>query len=96
MSSRRSYKIFTDGRKNMMTIPASSEYDKGDEVYIQQVGDFLLVMRTKRKDISFAEQGEVLRGVIEEVLRYYGVELYGSAMLKKVVESFDILQKGKE
>lgn len=88
----RVYKIFTDGRKNLMTVPAWTDFKKGDGVLITQHGEFLLVMRAKSKETSWAKKGEALRGVIDDVLTFYGLGKHGPQLLSRVVESFKILQ----
>ena len=92
MGEKRSYKIFTDGRKNMMTIPTWTDFKTGEEVLVKQVGDFLLVMRARRRNITFSEKGEALRGLIDAFLNYHGLQAWTSPLLERVVESFNIMK----
>lgn len=76
----------------MMTVPAWTDFKTGEEVVISQVGDFLLIARKRKNDISFAEKGEALRGLIDVFMIHYGLQKLTSSFLKRVVESFNILQ----
>lgn len=86
----REYKVYTDGRKKMVTIPAWSNIKAGDTVHILPVtDDILLVMRKNTsgdivnivlKAIStIADELNVSRQIMAKVLR-------------RVADSYDALR----